>query len=142
MNEFAQALLAELEKKKKKRVKVPVTWETLGELIRDALNPKPVEEDPVPFSAPPVFFNPDAYPKLKVKYGADLNLKGVPTEKIVAVLSAPRDLSAQAWIVVRNEKEEEPFHGSGWLTRSIDELEKLKADGIAEFVPPKKKGAA
>jgi hypothetical protein len=138
--EFAESLLVELDKKKNRRVKVPVTWETLEELIRDTLNPKPAEEDPIPFYAPPEI--PAEFPKLKVRYGTEIDYKGMPAEKVVALVSAPRDLSAQAWIVVQSAKEEEPFHGSGWLTRPMKDLEKLQSDGVMQYQPPRKKGAA
>ena len=138
--ELIERLLIEFQKKDKRRVKVPVTWETLEELIRDVLDPKPFEEDVIPFYAAPDI--PPEFPKLKVKYGKDIDFKAQTPEKIKAMMSTGRDLSAQAWIIVQSAKEEEPYHAGGWLTRPMKELEKLKADGVAEFVPARKTGAA
>jgi hypothetical protein len=152
--ELAHALLAELDKKKNRRVKVPVTWETLEELFRDVLDPKPVEEDVIPFYAPPEI--PPEYPKLKVRYGKEIDFKAQTPEKVMAMMNTERDLSAQAWIVVNSAKEEEPFHAGGWLTmfppnvppermrgQSLQSvIEKLKADGVTEWKPARKTGAA
>ena len=130
MNEtiLAQALLTELGKKEKRRTKTAVSWEALGELIRDALDPKPLEEDVTAVTTSPLPVMLPEHPKLKVLYDGKT---GTPVE----------------WIVVNNFNEEAPYHAGGWYTvwppnslRQIQgqagsleaELEKLKADGVKE----------
>ena len=99
MNEplLAQALLTELGKKEKRRIKTAVSWETIGELIRDALDPKPLEEDVTAVTTSPLPVMLPEHPKLKVLYDGKT---GTPVE----------------WIVVNNFNEEAPYHAGGWYT--------------------------
>lgn len=110
---FAQLLLDELEKKQKRRIKVAVSWEAIEDLIKGALDPQPlpVGEDHIPASARPEI--PPDFPKLKVRFNSGT---GEPLE----------------WIVVQNFNEEAPYHGGGWFTRRLGELEQLKTDGVKE----------
>lgn len=112
--QFAHGLIAEIEKREVRFIKVPPTWDNLKELVRDVLDPKPAQVYHVPFYAPPVI-RPD-YPKLKICYA--------------------KDGTAQEWLIANTIAEEAPYHGGGWWTYSkadVDrEIERLKAANVPE----------
>ena len=140
--DFAQGFLVELDKMQNSRVKISFTWEGLAQLLRNVLDPKPAEENCIPSYAPPEI--PPEFPKLKVKFGADMprhNFNGMTAEKIHSLLSAPRDMSAQRWIIVNNGEDENGYRDHGWLTQPMEFLEKLKGDGVPEWKPGRKTGA-
>lgn len=109
--QFANGIIAEIEKRESRLIKVPVTWDTLKDLMRDVLDPKPAEDYQVPFYARPVI--PPEYPKLKVRYGG-------------------ADLTEQEWLIANSMGEEAPYHVGGWLTRPMTELARLKSTNIPE----------
>jgi hypothetical protein len=108
--QFADALILEIEKRKRHRVTTNLTWDTLADLIRSALDPQPEQPNYIPSSAAPAI--PPEYPKLKVLY----------------------DASGQAkeWIFVESIAAEAPYHSGGWYTRPMSELESLKAANVPE----------
>jgi hypothetical protein len=139
--EFGEALICELKKRQKRRVQSPLTWESFAEAIGDVFDPKPEEDNSItPYPMPQI---PAEFPKLKVKYGGNelKNVAGLTAQKIME-MQASSYRTAQAWIVVNNWIEEEPFHSSGWYTRPMKELEILKADGVPEYQLPRKSGVA
>jgi hypothetical protein len=140
--EFGEALICELKKRQKRRVQSPLTWESFAEAISDVFDPKPEEDNSItPYPMPEI---PAEFPKLKVKYGGNelKNVAGLTGEKIMQMQASSSYRAAQAWIVVNNWKEEEPFHAGGWYTRPMRELAELKADGVPEHQLPRKSGVA
>ena len=120
-----QALLTEVEKVEKRRIKKSLTWEALAGVIKDTLNggTPAVEDNYDPIPKIPVML-PD-WPKVKVRYGG----------------------GAQEWIVVNSPTEEVPYQSGGWYTEwppnalrqvqgqveSLEScIERLKAAGIKE----------
>ena len=112
--EIFQNLIAEIEKRERRSLKTNLSWESLKELLKGALDPKPEAPEYVPVYSAPVI--PPLYPKLKVRYGGP-------------------GFAEQEWIMVHTIEEEAPYHMGGWLTvdkNPKDYLEKLKANGIPE----------
>jgi hypothetical protein len=113
--ESLKALLFEVEKLERARVKISSPLEILKHCIRGALNP----QEEVEQSAEPLFYRPPAtppeFPKLKAKYG---NGGG-----------------ALEWIIVQNMSEEDPYRSGGWYSRPMSELDGLKAAGVPERPP-------
>ena len=153
--EVAAAALTELEKMEKRHIQVASPRDVLKQIFAGMIDPQPAEESSTPVTIPVRQVTPDDYPKLKVKYGAEINLKIQTPEQVRAWMNRPRDMSAQGWIIVQSPKEEEPFQSGGWYTawpvsqpasrpqptmESI--IERLEADGVQEFKPARKANVA
>src|SRR5271166_3694875 len=121
---LAQALLTELEKVSRRRIHKSVSWETVRGLIKDALNPQPLEENVISASPLPVI--PPEFPKLLVNFG--------------------KTGLAEEWIIISSFAEWAPLHhwytvfpsqqpASRPITTTLEaEIEKLKAAGAKERV--------
>ena len=120
--EFADGLIAEIEKRKRSPIQTNLSWDTLKELVRDVLDPKPEQERNVPVFVAPVI--PREYPKLKVLYARDM-----PTVKN---LNPFQDFTAKEFIVVNNATEEELYHAGGWLTDRTVQADPTKLDARVE----------
>lgn len=119
-SKLVDALLVELKKVQQRRVKTVLTWETLEDWLRNALDPKqeePLGDDPLP-KLPTI---PEQYPRLLASYGKTLE-----------------------YIVVNNDAQWAPYHD--WytvfppaqaacrpITATIEsEVERLKGEGFTE----------
>ena len=113
--EALEALLVELDKRKRSRIHRTFDEDSLADLIRSALDPKPFFRGRTSTSAfrPPVI--PPEFPKLKVRHERH-------TGKILE------------WIVLENAYSENPFRDmtDGWYRADMSILEKLKSDGVPE----------
>ena len=98
--EFADGLIAEIEKRKRSPIQTNLSWDTLAELVRDVLDPKPEPERHIPVFVPPVI--PREYPKLKVLY-AEKDAHGKGSQSFPG-------LDGKEFIVVNNATEEELYH--------------------------------
>lgn len=116
--EVAAAALAELDKMEKRRIQVSSPREMLKEIFEGMRDPKPAEDNSIPFYAPPEI--PPEFPKLLVSY------------------------KTQEWTVVENFTQWAPIHHF-WV-RPMKELPALKEQGFKEWHKDtwerKQKGAA
>ena len=107
--QLADALLVELDKRKRSRIHRSFDEDSLADLIRSALDPQPEQPNFIPSATLPVI--PPEWPKLKVKYDGKTGAE-------------------MEWIVVNNAAEESPYHE--WYNVKMAELDRLKAANVPE----------
>lgn len=107
--QLADALLVELDKRKRSRIHRSFDEDSLADLIRSALDPQPEQPNYIPLAALPVI--PPEWPKLKVKYDGKTGAE-------------------MEWIIVNNAAEEAPYHG--WYNRPMSERDQLIAASVPE----------
>lgn len=106
-----KALLTEIQKVDKRRIKKSLTWEALGEEIQNAANGGTPAVDEFVTGSVPLPVIPQEWPKLLVDYG---RTGGV----------------AQEYAVINNFFEWSPIHN--FYVRPMTELPALKAAGVKE----------
>jgi hypothetical protein len=107
--QLADALLVELDKRKRSRMHRSFDEDSFADLIRSALDPQPEQPNYIPSYAQPII--PPEWPKLKVKYDGKTGAE-------------------MEWIVVNNAAEEAPYHE--WYNLKMPELDRLKATNVPE----------
>jgi hypothetical protein len=105
-------ILTEIDKRKKRMVQSPLSWDTFAELLRDTLNPQAEEIQVSPLAN--LKMPPPEFPKLKVYY------------------DRKADYQETEFLVVNNANEEDAYRSGGWLTRPMEELEMLGSKGVKE----------
>jgi hypothetical protein len=141
--EFAEALLSALERRKKRGIQRAWGEEVFEELIRDALDPKPAEETiitdvPLPSVKP-------EFPQLRIRYGLSPSqfskqLSRLSGEAALKFAQGSSAGTASEWVILQRIDEVAPF--ATWHVEPLANLERLKAEGVPEFVPARKKGVA
>jgi hypothetical protein len=138
--EFAQALLAAIKRRKGRRIQRAWDEDAFGELIEDALNPKPAEENLIPASTLPVV-RPE-FPQLRVKYGPSpaefgRQLSKLSGEAAMKFLQGSGQAAGPSeWVILNKIDEVAPF--ATWVVEPMKSLERLKAENVPEFTPPQK----
>ena len=107
--QLADALLVELDKRKRSRIHRSFDEDSLADLIRSALDPQPEQPNYIPSFTLPVI--PPEFPRLRVRYGG-------------------AGMAEQEWIVVNNPAEDAPY--AAFYIRPMSELESLKAANVPE----------
>ena len=139
IREVAAAADAELEKMEKARIQVSSPRAILKQLFRGMRDPQPAEEK-ITTAVPLPVVRPE-FPQLRVKYGPSptefgRQLAKLSGEAALKFLQSSGSGAASEWIILNRIDEIEPF--VTWYVEPMANLERLKAENVPEFTPPRK----